>query len=239
MLPTTKTSPSLVLVLALLANASAFQAGVNTNRSHPGAIYSRGDSPALSRKATRLGVSVGNVIQHDRSSPPDSQQANVDDYLEFLERRYKRLNEDEGGQRSAQNNADSALHVLGLESLASEKLLQKYHIASPAITPSVNVEACDATICAPSVTTTVSAMVKPLALQRKRLLDFQAAKLRTLASVLVKTLKAAPVKTAHMLVDHSGGKKTVSMTLAVMSVMMFTVVRPLAHSIVSEGAYHA
>jgi hypothetical protein len=262
MRPTTKTSPLLafgVILLALLAsNASAFQAGVDTNQYHP----------ALSRKATRLGVravdkdSVGNIIQHDRTSQPNSQQANVDDYLEFLERRYKRLNEDEGGQRSdakfstwkwltegadddstkdTQRNANSALHVLGLAGLASEKLLHKYHIAvkRPESTPSINAEAFDAALCAPSVTATVGAMIKPLAFQRKRLLDFQAAKLRTLSSVLLKTLKTAPIKTVQKLVDLSGGKKTVSMTLAVMSVVMFTVVRPLSQSIVSEGAYSA
>ena len=89
-----------------------------------------------------------------KSDSVDQKQAVVDDYLEFLDRRYHRLHEEEEEphakfsawkwltQGSDDDNDDSvepvkqpktddALYVLGVAGLASQKLLQKRHLPVP------------------------------------------------------------------------------------------------------------
>ena len=80
----------------------------------------------------------------------DQKQAVVDNYLEFLDRRYQRLHEEEEPRRDTkfsawkwltqgsddseplkQQKTDDALYVLGVAGLASEKLLQKHQLPVP------------------------------------------------------------------------------------------------------------
>lgn len=89
------------------------------------------------------------VFQPDNVAPPreDDEQAVVDEYLEFLDKRYKRLHENEKKRPSpapkkfsalgwltadksdpvSQQQEEDALYVLGVAELASERLLQKHH----------------------------------------------------------------------------------------------------------------
>jgi tRNA splicing endonuclease len=93
----------------------------------------------------------------DASAPPTDEQERVDDYLEFLDRRYRRLHEDESEQETkttgggfsalqwlglsekkpsrndvalSEQKKEDALYVLGVAGLASQKLLQKHHLAT-------------------------------------------------------------------------------------------------------------
>ena len=90
------------------------------------------------------------VFQHAPSpTQEDEEQQVVDEYLEFLDKRYKRLHENErrkkkpepapkkfsalgwlAGDKSdpmSQQQEEDALYVLGVAELASERLLQKHH----------------------------------------------------------------------------------------------------------------
>ena len=84
----------------------------------------------------------------------NSDQENVDEYLEFLDRRYRRLHEDEVEEKSplpfsalswllqgssekkrleemaSEQQREDALYVLGVAGLASQKLLQKHQLVS-------------------------------------------------------------------------------------------------------------
>lgn len=81
-------------------------------------------------------------------TPADEQQQAVDEYLEFLDKRYKRLHESEKKEERAstkfsalkwlmgdetdpvsQRQQENALYVLGVAELASERLLQKHQAA--------------------------------------------------------------------------------------------------------------
>ena len=203
-----------------------------------------------SRTTTRL--AYRDLAQTELSATVvENKQAVVDDYLEFLERRYNRLNENESQQRnestfsawkwlmqgseaeetvhdSQQSRTDSALHVLGLADLASKKLLQKHNKASPDV---IDVSSLPVT--------GVGAVVKPIAIQRKRLLSFQTAKVRALAKVLLKTLKKGPAKAVKSIVSIGGGEKTIAVTLTAVCAAAFLVARPLAQTILTEGAHHA
>jgi hypothetical protein len=94
--------------------------------------------------STDVGKWWNNFFQPPPSDNDDTQEG-VDDYLEFLNRRYNRLYSEEseedrsmgfsalnwlraGGEGSATENS---LYVLGVAGLASQKLLQKHQIAAP------------------------------------------------------------------------------------------------------------
>jgi len=96
-----------------------------------------------------------NIFQASKQEPGNQQQDNVDDYLEFLDRRYRRIHSNERKTKSAapfsalnwlrqgspsrgdvatsssqQQQQQDALYVLGVAGLASERLLQKHHLVS-------------------------------------------------------------------------------------------------------------
>lgn len=106
------------------------------------------------------------TVEKSSSSSTGSQQESVDEYLEFLDRRYRRIHSDEeekakknqqleqqhqpksfsamdwlmhGSSTASEQHhhashaqQEDALYVLGLAGLASQKLLQKHHLAPPA-----------------------------------------------------------------------------------------------------------
>lgn len=113
-------------------------------------------------------------------SHEDEEQQVVDEYLEFLDKRYKRLHEkekkkhepaskkfsalgwltaDKSDPLSAQQ-AEDALYVLGVAELASERLLQKHHAASRKA-PALETEKEEVVIDAVAETEPEDALVVP------------------------------------------------------------------------------
>lgn len=101
------------------------------------------------KAGARWWQSVVPVQQAPTPTAVDKEQEAVDEYLEFLDKRYKRLHENEkkvaepapkkfsalkwltGDENDlvSQQQQENALYVLGVAELASERLLQKHHSA--------------------------------------------------------------------------------------------------------------
>lgn len=127
------------------------------------------------RKLLTSTLTSPKTITPERSSPSAiEEQENVDAYLEFLDRRYRRLHSDDekeqkapskqgnskpfsaidwltnGGNINAkietttQEQQQDALYVLGVAGLASQKLLQKHHLQTTANTSQAKLMSSDA-----------------------------------------------------------------------------------------------
>ena len=203
---TSKSTKALVLVVAILSVATAFNnratnigtlsvfdahtARPSSRRASTGMYGSRVQSLSSSLSSSqrkRRHTSIGSRLQFSDNSSPDTtieaswwrrlfgstlaspkaisssspdatsidqEQENVDAYLEFLDKRYRRIHSDDEKETKVQSNAKSfsamdwltsknteadsltleeqqqqdALYVLGVAGLASQKLLQKHHL---------------------------------------------------------------------------------------------------------------
>jgi hypothetical protein len=203
---TSKTTKALVLVVAILSVATAFNnratnigtssvfdahtARPSSRRTSTGMYGSRVQSlssPLSSSQTKRKHTSIRSRLQFSDNSSPDTtieaswwrrlfgstlaspkaisspspeatsidqEQENVDAYLEFLDRRYRRIHSDDEKETKVQSDTKSfsamdwltskssetdsttleqqqqqdALYVLGVAGLASQKLLQKHHL---------------------------------------------------------------------------------------------------------------
>jgi hypothetical protein len=271
-----------MLFLVLIANVSAFNGHSQTGLRTPGGLLAT--VPSLENSRTRRGnvgsltrlsyggadedVSATSSIQHIpavghfswwKQEQPKSQQANVDDYLEFLDRRYHRLNKDEDEQRqetrlsvlkwlthgyedgqeslNASKDDENAFYVLGVAGLASQELLRKHHIPVDGSKKSPLVVAHTTSIVDAEVEDSkasnnkVAALFKPFANPRERLLKFQDSKLRAVGLAILKTLKGCPDKLLRL----SGGRKSVSFTLGAVTTLAFLLARPLVATFLGEG----
>jgi hypothetical protein len=111
--------------------------------------YRAGDDDATTLVSSRVGYGWwNNMFPSQPEVSKGGDQDVVDEYLKFLDRRYRRLHSDEKGEENAkpfsavewllqdspnhsevvvsQQQQEDALYVLGVAGLASEKLLQKH-----------------------------------------------------------------------------------------------------------------
>lgn len=189
--------------------------------------------------------------------------SDVDDYLEFLERRYHRLHDEEDKPEvkfSAlkwlrqeemtlnEEQRDNALYALGVAGLASERLLHKHQplksAAAPADTTEIETtvpvvveqtEQPRIALLASILMARVSPLIRQVVLRRKLLIRYQSIKLRAFAQAFTKALASAPTKTAKALINLSGGKRNVIVTASILATLFFVILRPVAQTIVSEG----
>jgi len=126
--------------------STVFYGGNNHPRRAPTSTrlrYRDGSEDSPSTKESVVRANWWNGLFNSQPETVDEQDS-VDEYLEFLERRYNRLHEDneerpfsamkwlingseEGGEVPASNQQkEDALFVLGVAGLASQKLLQKH-----------------------------------------------------------------------------------------------------------------
>lgn len=228
------------------------------------------------------------VFQEKPTAPAhenDEEQQVVDEYLEFLDKRYKRLHEKEkkkheptpkkfsalgwltDGKTDAisEHQEEDALFVLGVAELASERLLQKHHASlqykkrAPALeeVQEVVIDAVaetepteDAVISKDKVSESRKAVMfatlaaagrKVLAgvsNRRKALIAYQEKKVVAALLVAFKTCLDTPVKTAKLLWNLGGGKKTVALTASAF-ITAFLLVRPVAQAVISEATLSA
>lgn len=188
-------------------------------------------SIAFGRASTRLHYKEEFVVAQQATS--SDQQEGVDVYLEFLHNRYSRMNteSDQAIRYDGRNypfkwltqsenfdDVNNALEVLGLSSLASEKLLHKFHMTSS--TPAIRNESLS----------TFSKIMDAIFVTRKNFIALQEAKLRALFLVLLNAFKAGPYA-LKKLIALGGGKKSMLISMSVASVFLFSVVRPLSTTV--------
>jgi hypothetical protein len=185
--------------------------------------------------------------------------SDVDEYLEFLERRYQRLHEDQGrtevkfsalkwlkqedGELNQQQH-ENVLYALGVAGLASERLLHKHQphqlkSYEPAAVDVQVVKTASTKPQAPVLATLVAARLSPafrkLMLQRKLLIRYQSLKLKAFATMLLKAAINMPVKASKSLLKMSGGKRNLIYTASLMATVFVVLLRPVVQTIVSEG----
>ena len=137
-----RNNPSSVPCETLSSNAHRISSSTRLN-------YRYGDEEDNSERRTEhheatAGVGLGRFWKRDTESLQQEEKQNqVDEYLEWLDRRYNRIHSDESESSSKsawdwlmnspsnknqedQSNHEDALHVLGLAELASDRLLQKH-----------------------------------------------------------------------------------------------------------------
>jgi hypothetical protein len=185
---------------------------------------------APSREFTRLNYKEEYIVAHHVQS--SEQQESVDAYLEFLHNRYSRMNDDT--ELVASNSGRhvpfkwqnpsfedvSTLEALGLSSLASQKLLHKYHMTSK--TPSIENKLISG----------LNKVMGALVLVRKRFIALYEAKLRALSSILLHAIRSIP-HSFNKLITLGGGKKSLLLSMSVVSVFLVSVVRPVNQSLIN------
>ncbi len=209
-----------------------------------------------------------NSIRRGNAEPDDATKL-VDDYLEFLDRRYHRLHDKQsskGVKFSALNwlmekptitedeKAD-ALFVLGLAELASDRLLEKHHIAVPrdhkAVPQQVGSKSASSQVVVEAELVETSAdvtgsspfvslpgeVLRKIGAGRQQLITIQARQLRAAVVLLMKTLISLPGKTLRALWHLGGGKKTLTLTGCAL-ITAVVVVRPVVQALVKQKTIH-
>lgn len=240
------------LLLAFVGNAAAFHVNNPIRQAYeallasPISLEKCFSRPSKDDFATRLSYRDVNEDekrsgwwgQEEKIKP---QQAVVDDYLEFLDKRYHRLYKfDEGvghkfpifkwltnGPKEekipTQTDTDNAFYALGVADLASKALLLKHHLRPLGSDIDLKSSASDvetetskkSSLTTSKISAKVSSLFRPIGESRKRLLNFQGSKTRAAAVALLNTFKSFP----QFLLRAGGGKNTLSKTLSVFSVV--------------------
>jgi hypothetical protein len=228
----------------------------------------------------------------------DSQQESVDAYLEFLDRRYRRIhsNEDEQAKKNQQlqqqqplskpksfsamdwlmNGSttaehhhaaaaaqhEDALYVLGVAGLASQKLLQKHHLVSPAtaaettstkttMDDAIEVNAEEDNVKDLPSHVFIKNVLVPLIraiyiVQRRKQLLLQSIQSRitkVVSKVVEKTVRpftnrfreGGPKAIIESLLELGGGKRNIAVTFAC-AYATVVVLQPLIQQAVAEGS---
>jgi len=201
-------------------------------------------SIAYTGQVSKIGVKAwwSNVF---RGTPDAASQQVVDEYLEFLDRRYHRLHDEEEMEDSkqpfsvlkwlrespsedfSQDQRDNALYALGIAKSASQKLLQKKSRTKERASRKKR------DVIKAKVTPKPSDLtVRSMSLMKQRLLGTRATTLKHLKPlkkpliVLSKAISKGPINSAIALWNLAGGKDTLALGVSVLTVLFF-VLRPL------------
>lgn len=213
------------------------------------------------------GLGLGRFWKRDTVSVEEEEKQNqVDEYLEWIDRRYNRLHSDEKESSSKstwnwlmnspsneeeQSTQEDALHVLGLAELASDRLLQKYHLQhqNEAVRSGVVIDTTSsivsdmtphqhsllsdsAVVLSPFVDAGV-AVVRTMKSRQKALNRLKREKFRMALRFGIRTIKNVP-KSLSRLYKMGGGNKTLSMTFSA-AIVFFFIMRPLVVTILQDA----
>ena len=239
------------------------------NYRDAGDEFSQENSRAGESSVTKTQGGWLSRLASNNKSKGERKQDVVDDYLEFLEKRYQRLHSDEtessgepkfsawkwlmqgsdDAEQSLQEQSvadqENALYALGIAGLASQRLLQKHQLPLPRNSleqESVQVSSSSGEVVSvleEKSTLNVSRLFARIALQRRLLLHYQNRKLRAFAKLLIRTLRTGPGNVLKHALELGGGKKTIVLTATALATLIFVLARPLAQTIVREGASQA
>lgn len=203
-----------------------------------------------------------NSICHGNAESEDPSKL-VDDYLEFLDRRYHRLHDKQATKVvtfsalnwlaekqtvTADEQAD-ALYVLGLAGLASDRLLEKHHIPvtrdqKAASKGSVVVEAevvetppSDLVMRSSPIVSLPTEVLRKIGVCRRKLIAIQGRQLRAAVRFLIKTMITLPGTAVRAAWDFGGGKKTLTLTCWAL-ITAVVIVRPVVQALVNQKTIH-
>ena len=223
--------------------------------------------------------SASPITTPDASSSSQEQEV-VDEYLEFLDRRYRRLHEAEHekevpagagfsafswlglSEKPSRNDVaaqeqtrEDALYVLGVAGLASQRLLQKHHMATQQSLQSRMESVMDATIVAPpalvqhqehqaveltktqklanQVLLPVVRVLYIAEYQKKLFLQTQSRRFKSLLSLCMRQMAKAPSAGAKALLDFGGGRANLVRTIALASGLILFL-RPVLEAAIRE-----
>jgi hypothetical protein len=190
----------------------------------------------------------------------ESDQDRVDEYLEFLDKRYRRLHDDSpkaaknqfsalnwlrGGatdvdtEMISDDQHDNALFVLGVSELASERLLQNLHInlqqekdaaATQGAANAANVIDVTFAHSSPVLVQAGTSVLARIGAARAAFIAFQNRQLERVLRVSAKAVTVGPVKVASAIWNHGGGKQSIAFTLSVLTTVLLLSV-PLVQAI--------
>ena len=224
----------------------------------------------------------GNVFSSVDAEVEEENQEVVDQYLEFLDRRYHRLHTEQEEEKpkpfsslswliqasqdrndavASKQQEEDALYILGVAGLASQKLLQKHHVAhheqgptsatavqerpSPILDESSNQVAAKSFSESQIGSTIANKVILPVVRilyiieHRKHLfVQAQVQKLRAVLSLMVKpiakTLFQGPISATKALFQIGGGKKHLALPFTV-AYTVFILMRPMLQAVVMES----
>ena len=223
------------------------------------------------------------------SAKPEEDETSkmVDEYLEFLDRRYNRLYSSDSNPSSVANNHanniklpmpfsalgwlyqsstettiptttaaaasaihstnDDALYALGVAGLASQRLLQKRHMApvAPSVvaaTPSrlsptmaqaaLQSSSSTATTRLATIVAVLAEHMEPIKEARQRLLRFEQQKATAMVRAVFKAVPRALVRAWKL----GGGGKNVAVAATLLTAVSLVLLRPMISSVLSAGA---
>ena len=169
----------------------------------------------------------------EKSQPP---QAFVDDYLEFLDKRYHRLYDEEvkttfptfkwliqgtkDTQEPTQRETENAFYAFGVAGLASKELLQKYHIGRGRNDTNENPTVIETEGRKHNVVSRIRSkavsLFRPVNAARRQLLRFQDSQARNIMAVVRHTLKTCPI----IFLRLWGGSKSLRFILTAWTAVM-------------------
>eukprot|EP00545_Synedropsis_sp_CCMP1620_P014000 CAMPEP_0119002980 /NCGR_PEP_ID=MMETSP1176-20130426/273_1 /TAXON_ID=265551 /ORGANISM="Synedropsis recta cf, Strain CCMP1620" /LENGTH=318 /DNA_ID=CAMNT_0006954529 /DNA_START=61 /DNA_END=1017 /DNA_ORIENTATION=- len=198
---------------------------------------------AVNGVRTRLSTIWTNIFPTPK---PESEQEVVDEYLEFLDRRYHRLHDEEETSSTvkpfstwgwltdnssrevsydAAKSHEDALFVLGVAELASVELLQKHHIVVESVTTDtvIDTKASSSGLFG-SVSKPSTSILQKLKNRRRDLIVYQETQMKRVLALSVKTAVTAPSRiatTAKAVWKHSGGKNTIALSVSMLTAAFF------------------
>jgi hypothetical protein len=185
-------------------------------------------------------------------------QARVDEYLEFLDKRYRRLHDDSpkaaknqfsalnwlrsgstdvDTEETSDDQHDNALFVLGVSELASERLLQNLHINllqekdADAKQQGAANAANFIDVTSPVLVQAGTSVLARIGAARAAFIAFQNHQLERALRISAKAFTVGPVKVASAIWNHGGGKQSIAFTLSVLTSLLILSV-PLVQAIV-------
>lgn len=216
-------------------------------RYSDGIEESAGAEQTQTLPTARIGTWWSNVFAPKSEKTDDSQQV-VDEYLEFLDRRYHRLHDEETEVKQANKKfsvlgwlketqkqdavtdpCEDALYVLGVAEMASQKLLQK-HRSLPQKS-GVVIETKATRVKRNGAHLSILNRMNNVKFQAKGLASLRVYKpLKVLLSSMSALVRRGPVKTMVALWNFGGGKDTIALGVSVLTIAFF-LLRPLLEAI--------
>jgi hypothetical protein len=254
--------------------------------------YSEGNEDDVTAESSPSSTNEwwGDAFSSADAEIEEENQEGVDKYLEFLDRRYRRLHNTLPEEKKhtpfssalnwliqgspnrndvvfaskQQQQQQHALYALGVAGLASQKLLQKHHVAHQEQEPTsatavqerprpmirdessnqvgTNNSFSDSQIGSTIANKVILPVVRVIYMieHRKQLfVRAQVQKLRVVLSLMVKSiaksLSRGPIGTTKAVLEIGGGKKNIALTFTV-AYTVFFLLRPMLQAVVSESS---
>jgi hypothetical protein len=261
-----KRSMTMVISTLLLATQVAAFSGVSTTTrcavNHAIANRLQYQSKNGESASANLAQDENDIKSHwwNRFGPShkvevDETSQKVDEYLEFLDRRYQRLHETESapapsakfsalkwlkqGEEHTASDHENALYALGIAGLASERLLQrkKVHVVkSESSSASSSSAALTAALSKTAAGNSVNGGTRlSMIFANKRAVESSTLKAGVLFAALMRWAATTSNKTARAIWRHGGGRKTIAATATALVALVVVVSHPLSPVLLREG----